>query len=114
MQPFLNGALYSIIQLEKQKAEEFNVEDAGSLLAGSCTFPSADVTDANPLAFERLFPQANFIITSRYCKDIASHGPGDVPYDVVKGVEAFWVPAARYTVVGPEDNAAVLRAAGDH
>lgn len=70
------------------------------------------LADASPQAVVVLLPQADFVVPARHAQDISCQRPANVPNDVVERVEDGWSPGGH--VVGvPDNDAAVLRAAGD-
>merc|ERR1711928_177203 len=47
-------------------------------------------------------------------KDISSDRPGNMPDNIFEGVQDSLIPTAGNTVVGPQNDSSILRAAGNH
>jgi len=83
------------------------------LLAGSRTLSPVHIADANPLALHRFLPKAHLVVATRNGEDVASYGPGDVPHDILESVQNSLRPAAGVAIVSPQDDATILRTAGN-
>ena len=56
---------------------------------------------------------SNLVVATRNGEDVASYGPGDVPHDILESVQNSLRPAARVAIVSPQDDATILRTAGN-
>lgn len=70
------------------------------------------LADAAPQTVVVLLPQADFVVAARHAENVAGQRPADVPNHIIERVEDGRRPGGH--VVGvPDDDATILRAAGD-